>query len=800
MNFTLHRRGKRVWALLRGVAATLLWLPAPLVLAALASYGALVPTVAAPEEIATATGDVPSVVRSARGLQIGGLERGARPWTPYASISPAFVRAIVASEDVRFFAHEGVDPEGIARAAVANRRAGEVTQGGSTITQQLAKSFVGDDETLDRKLRELVVARRLERLFSKSAIFEAYANRIYFGAGATGVEAAAALYFGTEASALDLAQSATLAAILPAPGRLNPYRHPERVTERRDRVLERLRATGLATDQEVDEALSAPLVLHGAATTRVHAPGVERAVWRGLGQLDERDWRRGDAAIWTDIDLVRQRVAERAAREHVWRLDQRQGWRGALGRVADTEAFERAWADAAFDGEVVPAYVMEAGSALYVWAGERVEVPAEGWAWATPWRDDAENHGEQLSRADAAFEVGDVVLLRARGPVHRTPREEPLSQGAHLVQWPLAETAVVSADLATGHVEALVGGFDADRSAFDRAYQACRQPGSTFKPIVYSAAIDEGLTMASRLRDAPIRIVLGPQEEWRPRNADGNFDGPITVWEAFLWSRNLPALEVYERVGSRATIARARELGVVSGLEAVDSLALGASCLAPTELLEVYGVFARTGRRARPRLIDRVVEDGAVVVESPHAHAAHLPLSARLTRVWRSLGAPEPSVIRPSTAWMTGWLMREVAARGTGAALARADLDVAGKTGTTNAYDAWFAGYSGRDVRVVWVGADRNVRPLGEGESGGALALPLWADAHVTGAVETPLAATPPDGIAWADIEPESGWRATPDRFSVSMPFLRGTEPRRQAESLQRLDAVRMDRVERGER
>ena len=224
----------------------------------------------------------------------------------------------------------------------------------------------------------------------------------------------------------------------------------------------------------------------------------------------------------------------------------------------------------------------------------------------------------------------------------------------------------------------------------------------------------------------------------------------------------------------------------MSGLEAVDSLALGASCLAPTELLEVYGVFARTGRRARPRLIDRVVEDGAVV-ES--VHAAHLPLSARLTRVWRSLGAAERSVIRPSTAWMTGWLMREVAARGTGAALARVDLDVAGKTGTTNAYDARFAGHSGRDVRVVWW-RDRNVRPLGEGESGGALALPLWADAHVTGAVETPLVATPPEGIAWADIEPESGWRATPDRFSVSMPFLRGTEPRRQAESLQRLDAV----------
>ena len=192
MNFTLHRRGRRVWALLRGVAATLLWLPAPLVLAALASYGALVPTVAAPEEIATATGDVPSVVRSARGLQIGGLERGARPWTPYASISPAFVRAIVASEDVRFFAHEGVDPEGIARAAVANRRAGEVTQGGSTITQQLAKSFVGDDETLDRKLRELVVARRLERLFSKSALFEATRTGST-SATATGVEARGAL-------------------------------------------------------------------------------------------------------------------------------------------------------------------------------------------------------------------------------------------------------------------------------------------------------------------------------------------------------------------------------------------------------------------------------------------------------------------------------------------------------------------------------------------------------------------------------------------------------------------------------
>lgn len=799
--FVLQGRGKRVWALLRAVFATLLWLPIPLGLAALVAYGRLVPTVEAPASIDLPTGDVPSVVRSARGLQVGGLERGARPWTQFEAMSPDLVRSLVASEDARFFAHAGFDPEGIVRAALANRAAGAVTQGGSTITQQLAKSFVGDDETLERKLLELIVARRIERRFSKAAIFEAYANRIYFGAGATGVEAAAALYFGTQASELDLAQSATLAAILPAPGRFNPYRRPELVVERRERVLERLRESGFATDAEVDAALAAPLELHGVASTRVHAPGAERAVWRTLGRMDGRDWRRGDLDVRTDLDLVRQRVAEAATREHLWRLDQRQGWRGPLGTVTDREAFEAAWHDAGFSGEVVPAYVLGSDASLRVWAGEALDVDAAGWSWATPWRADAENHGETIARADEAFSVGDVVLFRrAPGLEHLVERDEAVPRRPHVVQWPRVEAALASTDVATGHVEMLVGGFDADRSAFDRVTQGCRQPGSTFKPIVYSAALDRGLTASTLLRDAPIRIVLGPQEEWRPRNADGSFDGPITVWEAFLWSRNLPALQVYEELGSAATIRRARALGVLSDLEAVDSLALGASCLAPAELLDVYGAFARTGRRVPVRFVDRVVDAERVVLESPHAHAAHVPWSARLTRTWRAIGADDPVTIPPSTAWMTGWLMQQVTARGTGASLSRAGLVVAGKTGTTNAFDAWFAGYSGRDVQVAWVGSDRNERPLGEEESGGALALPLWADAHVAVPDPSPLSAETPWDVVWVDIEPESGWRATPDRFSVSMPFFRGHAPRRVADSMERIDAVRMDRVERGER
>ena len=788
MRFTLVGQGGRVASLLRAVIALTLWLPVPIGLLAVAWYGAFVPTVPTPDAIALSVGEIPSTIRSARGLQVGGLERGARAWTPFAEMSPNLVRAIVASEDARFFVHAGFDLEAIGRAAAANRSAGGVQQGGSTITQQLAKSFVGDEETLARKLEELVVARRIETQWSKAEIFEAYANRIYFGAGATGVAAASAIYFGVTPSELTLAQGAMLAAILPAPGRFNPFRVPDLVRERRDRVLDRLAATGLATADEVAEARATPIVLRGVDAVRVEALNIERTTWRALEQLSAGDWRRSGLAIALDIDLVRQRVAERAMRLHLESLDQRQGWRGPLARVTpgQAEAFDRAWTEAAFVGEVQPARVAEVhADAIVVQQGDhRRRLGPTAWRWAAPWRADADNHDATLDDAREAFAMGDIVLLR----------------GEQVTQWPRVEGAYASADLQTGHLEALIGGYDAARSEFDRAHQGCRQPGSTFKPIVYAAALDADYTPSSALRDAPIRIELGPYEEWRPRNADGSFEGHLTLWEALIWSRNLPALQVYRELGSARTIRYARALGVRSELDAVESLALGASCLAPMELLEVYTAFARTGYGMAPRLVERVTApDGRDVVSSSSFGGARVGTTRMAARWWRDAGrAPAPRLAE-GTGFQMAWLLEQVVERGTGRELAELPTPYAGKTGTTNAFDAWFAGFSGREVAVTWIGSDRNDRPLGERETGGELALPAWRDATLPAVYPSPLLADAPATVEWVDVEPSSGWRAAEDRWSIAMPFRVGTAPRREADTQAARQIRRIDRIERGD-
>lgn len=796
-----------MWIGIKLLVTLVIWAPVPAVGLLAAWYGQRVQEVLAPDEIAIATADVPSRVWSARGLQIGGLERGARPWVPFEDISDDFVRALVASEDQRFFYHQGFDLEAIARAAVANRDSGGVQQGGSTITQQLAKSFVGDEATFARKIDELIVARRLEVRFSKRAIFESYANRVYFGAGATGVDAAAGIYFGIRAADLSLAQSATLVAVLPAPGRFNPFVRPEVVVERRDRVLRRLEVTGMASTQEVESAIAEPLVLSRTADTRVVVPGVERAVWRALDAMAPGiDWRRGARDVRTGIDVARQRRAERAMRTHIEALDRRQGSRGPIARVLDVEAFDVAALEAALEaaagsGRLWPVRVLEVARdyVTIVSAGESERVPSSGWAWAVPWRADAGNHDGMLDDARDTFEADTVWLY----------------DGERLSHWPRVEGAYVAADTVTGLVEAHVIGYDARRTQFDRVVQACRQPGSTFKPVVYSAALDSGFTVASPLRDSPIRIRLGPFEEWRPRNADSGFRGHLTLMHALTWSRNLPALELYGRLGSAATIIRARQLGIESPLDAVESLALGASCLAPVELLRVYGTFARFGVAFEERIVEHVADSSGVVVSAPAPEIPWAPASDMIGRVWTARRSVSRYAIDPVTAFQMSWLMRQVVIRGTGSELRAMPVEIAGKTGTTNAFDAWFAGFTEREVAIAWIGSDRNQRPLGREETGGQLALPMWADALVApedraspadvsqtspsllSAARGPVLPDAPLGIVWRDVEPESGWLAAADRWSLSMPFRIGTEPRQVAETQESIEVRYLERIER---
>ncbi len=785
--FKLHRRKSSLILLgVRLVVALVLWLPIPAALIAASEIGAIVGAGECPATLLVPVESVPSRVVTARGLTAGGVQRGQRDWVTFDELSPAFVRAVIASEDATFFEHGGVDPRGVARAFMANRRAGRVVQGGSTITQQVAKSFVGDERTLQRKIDEVVVARMIERQFSKARIFEAYVNRLYWGSGAYGVGAAAELYFGVTPAELDEAQSAFLASMIPAPGRFRPFDDPEGARQRRDRVLTRMVVAGLCDERVCSRARSMPLSLRPSQADWVDDPSVERLALHELrAAVDpERDWRQGALWIETTLDMARQRRAQRSVLENVLALDRRQGLRQRLGHADPGSEGLRA-ALAAFDtGSALRPVVIESveSSSVTVFDGERsVEVGAVGWNWAVPWREDARNHGDELGRASDAWEVGDVMLF----------------DGEHLTQMPLPTGAFGSLDVLDGALETVVGGLGSPSDEFDRFRQGCRQPGSTFKPIVYSAALDRGYTLATMLRDAPIEYELGPQESWRPRNADSRFNGHIPLMQAITWSRNLPMLEVYRYVGYADTVRRARELGLDSPLEDVESLALGASCAAPEEMLRVFGTFARGGYRPAPFVVDRVVDaQGRVVYRSQSLTRATNGAGERTLRMWHHREAVVGRTITASNAWLMGWLLERVVAEGTGSENGGPGFEAAGKTGTTTAYDAWFAGYTARDVAVAWVGTDRNRRPLGRRESGGRLAMPMWASALFPPPEGVPLRAPmPADELELVGIDPESGLRAGLGRWSVPVPFRLGTAPMEQAASAADQQLFEIDRV-----
>lgn len=770
----------------RVLVSLTLWAPLPLGLVAAHEVGALVAAGECPRTLVVPVESVPSRVVTARGLTAGGVQRGQRDWVAFAELSPAFVRAVVASEDATFFEHGGVDPRGVARAFMANRRAGRVVQGGSTITQQVAKSFVGDERTLQRKIDEVVVARMIERQFSKADIFEAYVNRLYWGSGAYGIGAAAELYFGVAPSELDEAQSAFLASMIPAPGRFRPFDDPEGARQRRDRVLTRMVVAGLCEEAVCSRARSMPLLLRPSRTDWVDDPSIERMALQELrSRVDpERDWRQGALRIETTIDMARQRRAQQSVLTNVLALDRRQGLRQRLGAGdVDNEGLRAALAGIRPDS-ALRVVIIEAvdASGVTVFDGQRsISLDADGWNWAVPWREDARNHGDSIRRASDAWAVGDVMLFDGEG----------------LAQNPLPTGAFGSMDVLDAALETVVGGLSAPADEFDRFRQGCRQPGSTFKPIVYSAALDRGYTLATMLRDAPIEYELGPQESWRPRNADSRFNGHIPLMQAITWSRNLPMLEVYRNVGYSDTVRRARELGLDSPLEDVESLALGASCAAPEEMLRVFGTFARGGYRPAPFVVDRVVDArGRVIYRSQSSARVTVGAGERMLRMWHHREAVAGRTITRSNAWLMGWLLERVVAEGTGSENGGPGFEAAGKTGTTTAYDAWFAGYTARDVAIAWVGTDRNRRPLGRRESGGRLAMPMWAGALFAPPAGLPLRAPlPAEELEMVGIDPESGLRAGLGRWSVAVPFRLGTAPMEQAASAADQQLFEIDRV-----
>ncbi len=724
-------------------------------------------------------------------------------------IPESLVQAFIAGEDDRFYEHPGVDWEGLVRATLHLLLTGEKGPGGSTITMQVARNFfLGREKTYTRKLNEILLALKIEREFTKDEILELYVNKIFLGHRAYGVGAAAQIYYGRPISELTLAQLAMIAGLPKAPSRFNPVTNPDRGTVRRNYVLRRMHELGYVEDAEYEEARDAPVTakLRGLIV-EVEAPYVAEMARARMEAAYGEDAYTSGYEVYTTIDGRLQHAANAALRQGLMEYDTRHGYRGPERRVApgeDTPAPEEALAGVPTVGGVLPALVTavdEDMAAVYARGIGPLEIPFEGMEWARTYIG-ANRRGKKPESAAAVVRAGDVIRVRLT------------EDGWIFSQIPEVEGALVSLDPDDGAIVALTGGFDFYRSKFNRVTQAMRQPGSSFKPFIYSAALDHGYTPASIINDAPV-VFEDPslKSAWRPENYSGKFFGPTRLRVALYKSRNLVSIRLLHDVGIDFALDHIAKFGIdVQRLPRGLSLALGSGEVTPLEVAAGYSVFANGGYAVEPYFIERVLDSNGQVLFAtnplvvcrdcdegtagvpvpeiaPASSTAPTPAPATAGNVEPSGGSaatggsgkPEgtaaagsaaalprtprraPRALDARNAWLMYSLMRDVIRSGTGRkarVLGRDDL--AGKTGTTNdQHDAWFSGFNPDVVATAWIGFDDH-RPLGRRETGAKAALPIWI-AYMKEALKGTRAryVEPPEGIVTVRIDPASGQRAS---------------------------------------
>lgn len=756
--------------------------------AAAAIYFYLIPQLPSAEALRDVRYQVPLRIYTADEKLIA--EYGEMRRTPVRldEVPDLMVKAVLAAEDDRFFHHPGVDYQGLMRAGWVLLTTGQKTQGGSTITMQVARNFfLGREKTYLRKLNEILLAFKIEREFSKQEILELYLNKIYLGQRAYGVAAAAQVYYGVEPAQLSVAQMAMIAGLPKAPSRYNPVADPARALLRRNYVLGRMRDVGFIDESTYQAALKE------RDTAALHTLPVEaEALYLAEMARAEAVQRYGEEAyisglkVYTTLDSRLQRAANRALHDALLDYDRRHGYRGAEARVslaagAGAEDWRNALADYGPVGGLEPGLVVavdDGGAGVALRDGRRVRIAQDQMKWAQ--READENQGAPAK----IVQRGDIVRVGfdAEGR-------------AQLRQLPEVEGALIALRPDDGAVAALVGGFDFFRSKFNRAVQATRQPGSAFKPFVYSAALEHGMTPATVINDAPV-VFDDPELEaaWRPENYSGRFYGPTRLREALVHSRNLVSIRVLRTVGIDDTIGYIERFGFDRQALPRDlSLALGSGVTTPLALASGYAVFANGGHRVTPHFLERIEDEQGRVIWRMQSErvctdcddaspAAAVPVAAGAEAAVAPRAAPR--VISVQNAYLMNSMMRDVIRHGTGQqARALGRNDVAGKTGTTNDQrDAWFAGFSPTMVAVSWVGFD-DTRPLGNAETGGRAALPMWIDF-----MRTALDGVPdrfweqPAGLVSARIDPESGQLAEPgDTAAVFETFFADNVPASQA-------------------
>ncbi len=715
-----------------------------------------------------------------------------RVFVPIKAIPLRVSRAFLAAEDKNFYDHIGVDPMGVARAIVTNLRnvgSGRRLVGASTITQQVAKNFLLTNEvSYVRKIKEAILALRIEKALSKDRILELYLNEIYLGYGSYGVAAAALNYFNKSLGDLSIEEIAYLAALPKAPNNYHPIRKTQKAIERRNWVIERMAIEGLISQAEADQAKKRPLKVASRSETEfVNAPYFAEEVRRELVDMyGENKLYKGGLSVHTTLDPDLQNVAQRVLQDGLETYDRRHGWRGPVTRVENILSWEQQLSDltapkgAPADWQLgVVLKVHDKSADVGFVGGNQGTVPLEEMKWARPWIE-GQKLGPRVSRASDVLKLGDVVWVK---PVFAQKEgEEKHIQHYALRQIPGVQGGIVAMDPHTGRVLAMVGGYSYERSQFNRVTQANRQPGSAFKPFVYLAALDEGYTPSTLILDAPFVLDQGPgQPKWRPDNYSNKFYGPSTMRLGVEKSRNLMTVRLAQTLGMEKVAEYAKRFDITPNLQETLSMALGAGETKLINLAAAYGMLVNGGKRIMPTLIDRIQNrDGITVFKHDTRDCTDC-----MAMQWQGDEAvPQiidnrESVTSPESAYQIVSILEGVVKRGTGRRVAAVGKPLAGKTGTTNEErDSWFMGFSPDLVTGVFVGFDTPI-PLGKRETGSSVAAPIFRDFMKEALADKP--ATPfriPDGVRMVRVNARTGQDAKiGDQNVIWEAFKQGTSP-----------------------
>ena len=692
---------------------------------------------------------VPLRVYSAEGILIGEFGEERRAIVAIGEVPAIMKQAILAAEDERFYQHTGVDYQGVIRAAYSNLTSGGRRQGASTITMQVARNFfLSSEKTLTRKLYEALLAFKIEASLSKDDILQIYINQIYLGQRAYGFAAAAQIYYGKALKDVNVAEAAMLAGLPKAPSSFNPVVNPKRAKQRQLYVLRRMHELGHISDAQFAEAQKAPIVVkHQANEYAMRAEYVAEMVRQMLYERFAEDVYTKGYRIYTTITKADQEAAYAALRRGVLDYDKRHGYRGPEGYIElsaegqPDELIEEALAEESDSDDLLAAVVLEAGPKqvrAYLRGGELVAITGEGLKFAQKMLDDKAAPNKKIRR----------------GALIRVQRDE--KHNWQILQLPEAEAALIAVSPSDGRVRALVGGFDFNRNKFNHVTQAWRQPGSSFKPFIYSAALEKGFTPATIVNDAPVVVDAAQTggQTWEPHNYDGKYDGPMRLRTGLAKSKNMVSIRVLQAIGPKYAQDYITRFGFDEDKHPPYlTMALGAGSVTPWQMARAYAVFANRGYRIEPYVVQRIVDDrGNVLAQAQPPRA----------------GEESLRVIDARNAFLMDSMMHDVVRYGTAArAMSLGRKDLAGKTGTTNdLVDAWFAGYQPTLAAVAWIGFDQP-RKLGNHETGSAAALPIWINymAKALKGVDETFQQVP-EGVISASVNPDTGQAASDGRIN----------------------------------